>query len=176
LSACFARAVRATWLLCALAGCNFRIDPLGGSGGGGGGGGSDGSVIIGGGDLGDLGPGGGPSYNIAKAAEMALAKAMSRDLARDNIRVNAVAPGSILVPGNGWDRYRLANPGDFDDYVLHGFPMGRLGTAEEVADVIVFAASPRAHWINGRNLAVDGLEQPYPPRDRRPFPIGVAKG
>ena len=38
----------------------------------------------------------------------------------------------------------------------HGFPMGRLGTAEEVADVIVFLASPRAHWINGRHIAVDG--------------------
>jgi 3-oxoacyl-[acyl-carrier protein] reductase len=47
--------------------------------------------------------------------------------------------------------------------------MGRLGTAEEVADVIVFAASPRAHWINGRNIAVDGLEQPYAPVGRRPF-------
>jgi hypothetical protein len=47
--------------------------------------------------------------------------------------------------------------------------MGRLGTAEEVADVIVFAASPRAHWINGRNIPVDGLEQPHAPLDRRPY-------
>ena len=47
--------------------------------------------------------------------------------------------------------------------------MGRLGMSEEVADVIVFTASPRAHWINGRNIPVDGLEQPYPPLDRRPF-------
>jgi NAD(P)-dependent dehydrogenase (short-subunit alcohol dehydrogenase family) len=61
------------------------------------------------------------------------------------IRVNTVSPGSILVEGNGWDRYRLANPGYFEDYVRLGFPMGRLGTAEEVADVIVFIASPRAH-------------------------------
>src|ERR1700739_3928966 len=44
-------------------------------------------------------------------------------------RVNTVSPGSILVEGNGWDRYRLANPGYFEDYVRHGFPMGRLGTA-----------------------------------------------
>ena len=78
-------------------------------------------------------------------------------------------PGSILVEGNGWDRYRLANPHYFDDYVRHGFPMGRLGNAEEVADVIVFLASPRAHWINGRNIPVDGLEQPHAPLDRRPF-------
>jgi Enoyl-(Acyl carrier protein) reductase len=53
------------------------------------------------------------------------------------IRVNTVSPGSILV--------RLTSPGYFEDYVRHGFPMGRLGTAEEVADVIVFLASPRAH-------------------------------
>ena len=44
-----------------------------------------------------------------------------------------------------------------------------LGTAEEVADVIVATASPRAHWINSRNIAVDGLEQPFPPLDRQPF-------
>jgi len=80
-----------------------------------------------------------------------------------------VSPGSILVEGNGWDRYRLANPAYFDDYVRHGFPMGRLGTAEEVADVIVFVASPRAYWINGRNISVDGLEQPHAPLDRRPY-------
>ena len=83
------------------------------------------------------------------------------------IRVNTVSPGSILVEGNGWDRYRLANAEYFDDYVRHGFPMGRLGTAEEVADIIVFTASPRAHWINGRNLPVYGLEQPHAPLDRR---------
>jgi NAD(P)-dependent dehydrogenase (short-subunit alcohol dehydrogenase family) len=47
--------------------------------------------------------------------------------------------------------------------------MGRLGTAEEVADVIVFLASSRAQWINGRHIAVDGLEQPHAPLDRRPF-------
>ena len=83
--------------------------------------------------------------------------------------VNAISPGPILVEGNGWDRYRLANPNYYADYVRYGFPMGRLGTAEEVADVIVFAASPRAHWINGRNIPVDGLEQPHAPLDRRPF-------
>src|ERR1700730_12084767 len=85
------------------------------------------------------------------------------------IRVNTVSPGSILVAGNGWDRYRLANQEYFDDYVRHGFPMDRLGTAEEVADVIVFLASPCAHWINGRNIPVDGLEQPHAPLDRRPY-------
>jgi hypothetical protein len=67
------------------------------------------------------------------------------------------------------NRYRLANPGCFENCVRHGFPMGRLGTANEVADVIVFLASPRGHWINGLNIPVDGLEKPHPPLDRRPY-------
>jgi NAD(P)-dependent dehydrogenase (short-subunit alcohol dehydrogenase family) len=53
--------------------------------------------------------------------------------------------------------------------VRHGFPMDRLGTAEDVADVIGSLASPRARWINGRNIPVDGLEQPHAPLDRRPY-------
>ncbi|MGE0416667.1 MAG: SDR family NAD(P)-dependent oxidoreductase [Acetobacteraceae bacterium] len=108
-------------------------------------------------------------YGAAKAALIFDTERWALEFVPHGIRVNTVSPGSILVPGNGWDRYRQANPDKYDDYVLHGFPMGRLGTAEEVADVIVFAASPRAHWINGRNFPVDGLEQPYAPLDRRPF-------
>ncbi len=108
-------------------------------------------------------------YGAAKAALIFDAERWALEFVPYGIRVNTVSPGSILVPGNGWDRYRLANPAFYEDYVKHGFPMGRLGTAEEVADAIVFVASPRAHWINGRNVPVDGLEQPYPPVDRRAF-------
>jgi len=108
-------------------------------------------------------------YGAAKAALIFATERWALEFVPHGIRVNTVSPGSILVPGNGWDRYRTANPALYDDYVRHGFPMGRLGTAEEVADVIVFAASPRSHWINGRQFPVDGLEQPYAPLDRRPF-------
>ena len=108
-------------------------------------------------------------YGAAKAALIFDTERWALEFVPHGIRVNTVSPGSILVEGNGWDRYRLANTEYCDDYVHHGFPMGRLGTAEEVADVIVFTASPRAHWINGRNLPVDGLEQPHAPLDRRPF-------
>src|SRR5262249_54482536 len=52
--------------------------------------------------------GGGPSYNVAKAGEISLAKAMARELAREKIRVLSVAPGSILFPGGGWDRRQTA--------------------------------------------------------------------
>ena len=108
-------------------------------------------------------------YGAAKAALIFDAERWALECVPHGVRVNTVSPGSILVAGNGWDRYRVAQPDYFEDYVRHGFPMGRLGTAEEVADVIVFLASPRAHWINGRHVAVDGLEQPHAPLDRRPF-------
>jgi 3-oxoacyl-[acyl-carrier protein] reductase len=108
-------------------------------------------------------------YGAAKAALIFDTERWALECVPHGVRVNTVSPGSILVAGNGWDRYRSAQPDYFDDYVRHGFPMGRLGTAEEVADVIVFLASPRAHWINGRHIAVDGLEQPHAPLDRRPF-------
>jgi len=108
-------------------------------------------------------------YGAAKAALIFETERWALEFVPHSVRVNTVSPGSILVEGNGWDRYRLANPGYFEDYVRHGFPMGRLGTAEEVADVIVFIASPRAYWINGRNIPVDGLEQPHAPLDRRPY-------
>jgi 3-oxoacyl-[acyl-carrier protein] reductase len=108
-------------------------------------------------------------YGAAKAALIFDTERWALEFVPYGIRVNTISPGSILAEGNGWDRYRIANPKYFDDYVQHGFPMGRLGTAEEVADVIVFLASPRAHWINGRNIPVDGLEQPHAPLDRRPY-------
>ena len=108
-------------------------------------------------------------YGAAKAALIFDTERWALEFVPHGIRVNTVSPGSILVEGNGWDRYRLANPAYFEDYVRCGFPMDRLGTAEEVADVIVFIASPRAYWINGRHIPVDGLEQPHAPRDRRPF-------
>jgi 3-oxoacyl-[acyl-carrier protein] reductase len=91
-------------------------------------------------------------YGAAKVALIFDTERWALEFVPFGVRVNTVSPGSILVEGNGWDRYRLANPDYFDNYVQHGFPMGRLGTAEEVADVIAFIASPRAHWINGRHI------------------------
>src|SRR5262245_35226704 len=108
-------------------------------------------------------------YGAAKAALIFDTERWALEFVPYGIRVNTVSQGSILVDGNGWDRYRLGHPDYYADYVRHGFPMGRLGTAEEVADVIAFLASPRGHWINGRNIPVDGLEQPHAPLDRRPF-------
>ena len=101
-------------------------------------------------------------YGASKAAEIFLAEPLALELVRDRIRVNVVSPGSILFEGGGWDGRRRTEPEKFAAYERNGFPMGRLGTPEEVADVVVFLASDRARWINGAHIRVDGLEQPVP--------------
>lgn len=101
-------------------------------------------------------------YGSSKAALIFLAERLALELVHDRIRVNTVSPGSIIWPEGGWDKFRLEKPQAYEAYVKDGFPMGRLGKPEEVADVIVFLASPRSNWINGRNVPVDGLEQPVP--------------
>lgn len=100
--------------------------------------------------------GGAPGYNIGKAAVIALAKALARDYAKDGIRVNTVAPGSILFPGGGWDRRQKADPDGIAAFVTSEIPAGRFGTPEEVADVVVFLSSARARWISGATISVDG--------------------
>ena len=102
--------------------------------------------------------GGRMTYNAVKAAEISLGKAMAQQLARDNIRVNSVCPGSILFPGGSWWKRRDADPEGIAEFVRRELPFGRFGRAEEVGDVVAFLASPRAGWISGATLTVDGCQ------------------
>ena len=100
--------------------------------------------------------GGSPSYNVAKAAEISLAKAMARDLAKDGIRVFSVAPGSTLFPGGSWERRMHDDPEAMAAFIERELPWGRLGTVDEIADVVAFLVSPRASWVVGTCVSVDG--------------------
>ena len=104
----------------------------------------------------------GSQYGAAKNAMIFLAEPLALELAHDNIRVNTLSPGSMISSDGIWEKWRQKNPEAFEVYQREGFPMGRLGSPEEIADVIVFLASPRANWINGRHIPVDGLQQPVP--------------
>jgi 3-oxoacyl-[acyl-carrier protein] reductase len=100
--------------------------------------------------------GGSPSYNVAKAAEISLAKAMAGDLAKDRIRVLSIAPGSTLFPGGSWERRVRDDPDGMAAFVERELPWGRFGTVEEIADVVTFLVSPRASWVVGTCVVVDG--------------------
>jgi 3-oxoacyl-[acyl-carrier protein] reductase len=102
--------------------------------------------------------GGRMTYNAVKAAEISLAKAMAQQLARDNIRVNSVAPGSIRFPGGSWDRRVQDDPAGMSDFVKRELPFGRFGRPEEVGAVVAFLVSPRASWISGASVPVDGCQ------------------
>lgn len=102
--------------------------------------------------------GGRMTYNAVKAAEISLAKAMAQQLAKDNIRVNSVAPGSILFEGGSWWQRQQANPAAIAEFVARDLPFGRFGRAEEVGDVVAFLASPRCSWVSGACITVDGCQ------------------
>jgi 3-oxoacyl-[acyl-carrier protein] reductase len=100
--------------------------------------------------------GGAPAYNAAKAAENSFVKSLAREVAAKGVTVNAVAPGSILWPGGGWDRRQAADPEGIADFVRLDMPLGRFGAVEEVASVVAFVCSKQASLVNGAVIAVDG--------------------
>ncbi len=102
--------------------------------------------------------GGRMTYNAVKAAEISLGKTMAQQLAPDGIRVLSVSPGSILFPGGSWWKRQQADPAAIAQFVKQELPFGRFGTDREVGDVVAFLASPRASWVSGTSVVVDGCQ------------------
>lgn len=96
-----------------------------------------------------------PAYAAVKALVINYTTSQAAALAKDGIRVNAVAPGSIEFPGGTWEKRRAEDPALYNR-ILASIPFGRLGEPEEVADVALFLASPLARWVTGQTIVVDG--------------------
>ena len=95
-------------------------------------------------------------YGASKGAVLALTMAMAADLAPEGIRVNCVCPGTVDTPWVGRLLDQTEDPAAARANLVARQPIGRLGTAEEIADAIVYLASPRAGYVSGTALAIDG--------------------
>ncbi len=102
--------------------------------------------------------GGRMTYNAVKAAEISLAKSLAQQLAKDQIRVVSVAPGSILFEGGSWWKRQQSDPAGIATFVKQELPFGRFGRPEEIGAAIAFLASPKASWISGTTVVVDGCQ------------------
>jgi len=91
----------------------------------------------------------------AKAGVEALTKTLALEWAKFNILVNAIAPGPIYTPGSDSNLWSNTT---FHDMVKRGVPLGRFGTAEDIANMAIFLASPAGDYITGATMVVDGGE------------------
>jgi 3-oxoacyl-[acyl-carrier protein] reductase len=96
-----------------------------------------------------------PAYGAAKAAVIHYTRTQAALLAHTGIRVNCVAPGSIEFAGGIWANRKADEP-ELYNATLASCPTGRMGTAEEVANVVLFLASPLASWVTAQIISVNG--------------------
>ena len=96
-----------------------------------------------------------PSYGAMKAASIRHMSQLAQQWGPKGIRANTVAPGPIFIENGVWNRIKNEATALYErDRDWH--PTKRMGTAEEVAQVVAFLASPAASWVNGVNMRVDG--------------------
>ena len=95
------------------------------------------------------------AYGPSKAAMRVYANDLAQQYGKKGIRSNVVSPGAVWFEGGSWDQRKKENP-KFYSAVERKIPLGRLGSADEIARIIAFVASPAGIWINAEHIAADG--------------------
>jgi len=94
-------------------------------------------------------------YNAMKAGLLNYSGALAQELGTKGIRVNAISPGPIFIEGGSWDMIKERMT-PFYDSTIKNIPLGRMGTAEEVAAQAALLASPMGGFTTGTNVVIDG--------------------
>lgn len=100
--------------------------------------------------------GGKATYNNAKSALISFTKSLADEVISSGIRVNSIAPGSILHETGNWIKRIEQDPEGMEKFVQTQIPAGRFGKPEEIANVAAFLASEKSSWIVGASINVDG--------------------
>ena len=98
------------------------------------------------------------TYNASKAALISFSKALAFETADDNIRVNCIAPGSVIFKGGGWEKKVLSSDDGLKAFIDSDLPLKRFGRPEEIASVAAFMVSPKASLVHGACWNVDGCQ------------------
>ena len=114
--------------------------------------GGGGSIINTSSVMGIVGSPSSPAYSAAKGAITTFTKSAALQYAKENIRINSVHPGYADTP---LTEKRFSDPAE-RQILLDRTPMGRLGTAEDIANGVLFLASDESSWVTGSELVIDG--------------------
>ena len=95
-------------------------------------------------------------YTATKAAVVGLTKSMALDCVRDNIRVNCLCPGTVDTPSLAQRLAAFPDPAEARKNFIARQPMGRFGTAEEIAQAALYLVSPASEFVTGVAFAIDG--------------------
>lgn len=98
---------------------------------------------------------GNPAYSAAKAGLLALTRQIATEYGPSGIRCNAVSPGTVRTDNPSWTRRIAADP-DIFKKLAKWYPVGRVGTPEDIAAAVAYLAADEAAFVNGANLVVDG--------------------
>jgi 3-oxoacyl-[acyl-carrier protein] reductase len=96
------------------------------------------------------------AYSAAKAALNSYVRGISRVLAAEGVRINALAPGNVLFEGSSWEKHLNNNRQAVEEMLAREVALKRFGTTEEIANVAAFLCSVKSSFITGEVVVVDG--------------------